>query len=165
MADPRNASANRTVLGPECKINGDLTLDSDVLVVGSFTGTLRVSGVLEVSDSAEITGTIITDVLRSAGTIEADVVAETAVELSPSASLNGRVYTQRLAVAEGANFEGQITIGGHAADAAREITSATAAQAAPQSAPAEAEGTGVLPRRRGNGFGQNRLVTNGSHAE
>ena len=172
MAD---TSRNRTVLGPECKINGDLTLDSDVLVVGSFNGTLRVSGVLEVSEAASINGTIITDVLRSAGTIEADVVVETAIEMSASASLNGRVYTQRLAVADGASFEGQITLGSHAADAAREITSASPAPAPsrPQQSQAEmqglsddADGSGVLPRRRNAPFGSgSRLVSNGHHAD
>ena len=168
MAD---TSRNRTVLGPECKINGDLTLDSDVLVVGSFNGTLRVSGVLEVSEAASINGTIITDVLRSAGTIEADVVAETAVEMTASASRTGRVYTQRLAVADGAHFEGQITLGSHAADAARDITSASPAaparqaEAAPSNDSADADGSGVMPRRRTAPFGQRSLVSNGHHAE
>ena len=164
------SSRNRTVLGPECKINGDLTLDSDVLVVGAFTGTLRVSGTLEVAESAQIDGVIITDTLRSAGTIQADVVAATAVELSPSAVLTGRVYTQQLAVADGGTFEGQITIGGHALEMAREVTAASAqappVKAAPQQEAEAGEtvhitgGEGVL-RRRSTAFGQPRMATAG----
>ena len=169
-----DASRNRTVLGPECKINGDLTLDSDVLVVGAFTGTLRVSGTLEVAESAQIDGVVITDTLRSAGTIQADVVAATAVELSPSAVLTGRVYTQQLAVADGGTFEGQITIGGHAMEMAREVTAANPPAPKKQAAQVDTSeadhgqshagpsvqvtnGEGVL-RRRSAAFGQPRMA-------
>ena len=163
MAD---APRTKTVLGPDCKISGDLVLDNDAVIMGSFAGTLRVAGVLEVADSAQISGTIVVGGLKLAGSAEADVVADDFVELLPGAELLGQVYTGRLNVGEGATFEGGIHIGPQSHDAARELVAqvdagnGNAAEAKPSGDGANA----VLQRRKSRGFGMgNRApVTNGA---
>ncbi|MEM7682236.1 MAG: polymer-forming cytoskeletal protein [Planctomycetota bacterium] len=125
---------NKTVLGPDCKISGELSLDNDAVIMGSFQGTLRVSGTLELTDSASIKGTIIAGTLRLAGHAEADVVAEQACELLPGAALTGQLYTSRLNVVEGAVFQGDVCIGPKAIQAATEALGEAAAML--ESAPA-----------------------------
>lgn len=123
MSDARTTS--KTVLGPDCRISGELTLDNDALIMGQFTGTLRVAGTLELSESSQVSGMIIAGALRLAGHAEADVVAEDAVELLPGAQLVGQIYTTRLNVVEGATFQGDVCIGPKAIQAAKEALKQT----------------------------------------
>lgn len=111
---------NKTVLGPDCRISGELALDNDAVIMGQFKGTLRVSGQLELTESAEVAGTIIVGTLRLAGNVEADVVAEDGVELLPGAQLIGQLFTSRLNIVEGAVFQGDICVGPKAMQAASE---------------------------------------------
>lgn len=111
---------NKTVLGPDCKISGELTLDNDAVIMGQFTGTLRVTGMLELTESSQINGTIIAGTLRMAGKAEADVVAEHGCELLPGAQLLGQLYTSHLNVIEGAVFQGDVCVGPKAIAAATE---------------------------------------------
>jgi cytoskeletal protein CcmA (bactofilin family) len=115
-----DARTSKTVLGPDCRISGELALDNDALIMGQFTGTLRVSGTLELSESSQVSGMIIAGALRLAGHAEADVVAEDAVELLPGAQLVGQLYTSRLNVVEGATFQGDVCVGPKAIQAAKE---------------------------------------------
>ncbi|GAB4111178.1 MAG: hypothetical protein Kow00105_19860 [Phycisphaeraceae bacterium] len=115
-----DARASKTVLGPDCRISGELALDNDALIMGQFTGTLRVSGTLELSESSQVSGMIIAGALRLAGHAEADVVVEDAVELLPGAQLVGQLYTSRLNVVEGATFQGDVCVGPKAIQAAKE---------------------------------------------
>ena len=114
------ATRNKTVLGPDCKISGELTLDNDAVIMGTFTGTLRVTGMLELTESSQINGTIIAGTLRMAGKAEADVVAEQGCELMPGAQLLGQLYTSHLNVIEGAVFQGDVCVGPKAIAAAAE---------------------------------------------
>ena len=114
------ATRNKTVLGPDCKISGELTLDNDAVIMGQFTGTLRVTGMLELTESSQINGTIIAGTLRMAGKAEADVVAEHGCELMPGAQLLGQLYTSHLNVIEGAVFQGDVCVGPKAIQAAGE---------------------------------------------
>lgn len=122
---------NKTVLGPDCRISGELALDNDAVIMGQFKGTLRVTGMLEIADSAEVSGTIIVGTLRLAGRAEADVIAEDGVELLPGSHLLGQLYTSRLNVVEGATFQGDVCVGPKAIEAATEALSLEE-QAAPQ---------------------------------
>ena len=114
------ATRNKTVLGPDCKISGELTLDNDAVIMGQFTGTLRVTGMLELTESSQINGTIIAGTLRMGGKAEADVVAEQGCELMPGAQLVGQLYTSHLNVIEGAVFQGDVCVGPKAIAAASE---------------------------------------------
>ena len=111
---------NKTVLGPDCKISGELTLDNDAVIMGQFTVTLRVTGMLELTESSQINGTIIAGTLRMGGKAEADVVAEHGCELMPGAQLVGQLYTSHLNVIEGAIFQGDVCVGPKAIAAASE---------------------------------------------
>ncbi|MEM9252149.1 MAG: polymer-forming cytoskeletal protein, partial [Planctomycetota bacterium] len=111
-------STNKTVLGPDCRISGELSLDNDAVIMGQFQGTLRVSGVLELADSAEVAGTVIAGTLRLAGHAKADVIAEDGVQLLPGGQLTGQLYTTKLDVVEGATFQGDVCVGPKAIEVA-----------------------------------------------
>ncbi|MEM9345238.1 MAG: polymer-forming cytoskeletal protein [Planctomycetota bacterium] len=172
---------NKTVLGPDCKISGELTLDNDAVIMGQFTGTLRVTGMLELTESSQINGTIIAGTLRMAGKAEADVVAEAGCELLPGAQLLGQLYTSHLNVIEGAVFQGDVCVGPKAIAAASEAlgqeeeieeeeTYTTSMLSQPEE-PAEEEQevttmpgsvNAVLQRRRAKVLQARRPATNGN---
>lgn len=123
---------SKTVLGPDCRISGELSLDNDAVIMGEFSGTLRVSGMLELTDSSRVSGTIIVGTLRLAGHAEADVVAEDGVELLPGAQLIGQLFTSRLNVVDGATFQGDVCVGPKAMQAASEAFKLNTPQSSPK---------------------------------
>ena len=97
MSDQRS---NKTILGPDCRMQGDLSLDSDAVVMGQFRGSLRVAGVLEIAETAQISGTIVAGALRIAGQVEAQVIRVTQMlEVTETGRVRGTVVagTVRLA--------------------------------------------------------------------
>lgn len=112
---------HKTVLGADCRITGELSLDNDAVIMGQFKGTLRVRGLLELTESSHIAGTVVAGAVRLAGNAEADVVAEHGVEMLATASLSGQLFTSHLNVAEGAVFQGQVFVGPNALAAAERV--------------------------------------------
>ena len=95
-----------SVLGSGCKATGQMFMDGDATIMGQFDGVIRIGGVVDLTDSSQVSGTILAGGVRLAGRADADVVAESGVELLPGSALVGRVYTSNLSVADGASFEG-----------------------------------------------------------
>lgn len=111
-------TAIKTVLGPKSSFKGELALDSDASIDGRFEGDLRVAGMLELQKAASVSGTIIAGKLGIAGQVDADVIAEQGIELKAGAKLIGRLFSTRISVSEGGEYEGEINIGPEALKAA-----------------------------------------------
>ncbi|MEQ9454499.1 MAG: polymer-forming cytoskeletal protein [Phycisphaeraceae bacterium] len=109
---------NRTVLGADCHIAGDLSIDNDAILNGQFEGELRVTRSLEVGSSARVRGTIVAGAVIMSGEAEAVIVAETAVHLLSGCRIKGRIYAPQLQVEEGALFDGELCVSPNAMEAA-----------------------------------------------
>jgi cytoskeletal protein CcmA (bactofilin family) len=113
--------SQQTVLGPDCRIKGEMTLEGDGTIHGQFEGTLRAGGVLELGESSQISGTVIAGAARLGGHADADIIAEHGVELLAGTQLSGRLFTNRLSIVDGASFAGEVVVGPKAMDAAQEV--------------------------------------------
>ena len=80
------------------------------------TGTVRVNGVLEggasvdwviVGENGIIRGNVVCRGSVVGGKVEGDIHSDDLVEIKPKGELMGDVYAQRLAMSEGAFFEGR----------------------------------------------------------
>jgi cytoskeletal protein CcmA (bactofilin family) len=80
------------------------------------TGTLRVNGILEggasvdwviVGEGGIIRGNVVCRGSIVGGKVEGDIHSDDLVEIRPRGELMGDVYAQRLAMSEGAFFEGR----------------------------------------------------------
>lgn len=111
----------QTVLGPDCRIKGEMALEGDGTIHGQFEGTLRAGGVLELGESSQVSGTVIAGAARLGGHADADVIAEHGVELLAGSELSGRLFTNRLSIVDGASFAGEVVVGPKAMDAAQEV--------------------------------------------
>ena len=128
----------KTVLGADCDLTGELNLESDALIMGTFEGRLSVSGMLDLNRTARIKGTIIAGSLRIGGRVEADVIAREKLELLEGAVVIGRIFSPRLTVASGGVLRGQVCIGPNAEEESRRVLGEAApARAIAAQAPAE----------------------------
>ena len=101
-------------------MRGELSLEGDAAIMGRFDGDVRVAGTLEIGESAETSGTIVAGVLRVAGKANADVIAEHGIELLAGSRLSGRLFSTRISVCDGGEYEGEINVGPQALKAAME---------------------------------------------
>jgi cytoskeletal protein CcmA (bactofilin family) len=113
--------STKTVLGPDVKIKGQISLDNDAVIMGEVSGQIRVGGMLELTETSRVEGLVIAGGLRLGGQAKADIVAEHGMELLASAQLTGHLYTSRLSVVDGAMFEGHVVVGPNAMQAAGEV--------------------------------------------
>ena len=113
-------ATTRTIIGADCTMRGELSLEGDATIMGRFEGDIRVAGTLEVGKSAEVSGTIVAGALRIAGKANADVIAEHCVELLKGARLSGRLFSMHISVCDGGEYEGEINVGPQAMKAAME---------------------------------------------
>ena len=71
----------KTVLGPDVKIKGQISLENDAVIMGEVSGQIRVGGMLELTESSRVEGLVIAGGLRLGGQAKADIVAEHGMEL------------------------------------------------------------------------------------
>lgn len=137
MADSTN---RRSVLGKDFHITGELTIHDDAVIEGQVDGVVRGAGLIELSETARVSGAIIAGQVRIAGQAQADVVGEEDVELLPGAKMRGRVFSHRFCVNEGAGFRGEIWVDADAMQAAKQhvLSQLGGATPAPAAAPAGA---------------------------
>ncbi len=113
--------SQQTVLGSDCRIKGEMTLEGDGTIHGQFEGTLRAGGVLELGESSQVSGTVIAGAARLGGHADADIIAEHGVELLAGTELSGRLFTNRLSIVDGASFAGEVVVGPKAMEAAQQV--------------------------------------------
>jgi cytoskeletal protein CcmA (bactofilin family) len=116
--------------GPTCAIaagtrfEGLLSFWGEARVDGQLRGEIAARGTLDVGPDARIHGRVEVDTLIVAGRIDGQIFARVRVEVLDGAHVAASIRTPRLAVAEGAYFEGQLDMvppeasGGSAASAA-----------------------------------------------
>lgn len=137
------ACRNRTVLGADCRVTGELHLDNDAVILGRFEGLLEVGGELSMPASAVVRGRVRARTLRLGGTLEGEASVSEQVELLDGSRLTGKLIAGRLVVGPGAVLVAEVSIG--ADRAGRPEGSVTAnAPAVEPSSPAAAEDV-VLP--------------------
>lgn len=112
-----------TVLESGVIIRGTLTGRGGVELGGVLEGDLEADGLVRIGDSAKVTGRVTAAAAIVAGHVEGDVTVSGALELQAGCNVVGDLTAASVAIADGAFFEGRITMGG--ADASRDDVSFT----------------------------------------
>jgi len=121
------ANQLKTVLGADCELSGELTLENDALIMGTFEGRLYVSGALDLNRTSRIKGTIVAGSLRIGGRVEADIIVNDKLELLEGAVVIGRVFSPSLRVTSGGVIRGQVCVGPNASEEAQKYMAETGA--------------------------------------
>jgi cytoskeletal protein CcmA (bactofilin family) len=99
-------------LGPRDSLEGKLTLEGDLHILGTAQGQLKVSGDVSIESKATVHAPIEASNVDVRGQLEGDVTAKGRLVLSGSGALNGNVKVTRLTVEDGATLNGTITMDG-----------------------------------------------------
>lgn len=95
-------------IGAGARFDGLLSFWGTARIEGSLAGEVASRGTLEVGPAATVVGRVEVDVLIVEGAVEGEVFARERVEVLPGAQVTATIRTPRLAVAEGAHFEGRL---------------------------------------------------------
>ncbi|OGX38828.1 MAG: hypothetical protein A3C53_06985 [Omnitrophica WOR_2 bacterium RIFCSPHIGHO2_02_FULL_68_15] len=101
-------SAEERVLEVTAAMQGTLSFKDPVnlRISGRFDGTLETLGTLTIGDRAQVDAEITGEIITIAGRVSGKVVATRQLTLVPPARVSADIWTPRLAVREGAIFEG-----------------------------------------------------------
>lgn len=101
-----------TLVGEEAHVCGNLEGRGRLVVYGVVEGDSDFNGGVVVADRGRWIGTLIAVDVVISGTVEGDVIARARLELGPTARVTGSLTAGKIAIAEGAQVEGNLNITG-----------------------------------------------------
>lgn len=104
--------AEATVIGKGIHIRGELTGSAPIEVWGSLEGVTGTEGRFWVREGGRVGGEIAAAEVIIEGQVEGKISAEHKVEFRPTCKVEGDVVAKRVAIAEGAVFDGRIRMSG-----------------------------------------------------
>lgn len=117
-AAPKTATEVKTaVIGPNIRIQGELSGDEDLVVEGRVEGKISVTKGLRIGPQAQVNAEVKAHHVVIAGRVVGNVVAADKVEILPSGFLEGNIRSPKIAIAEGAQFKGSVDMSGKGAPA------------------------------------------------
>jgi cytoskeletal protein CcmA (bactofilin family) len=91
-------------------IKGELTGNVNYVIAGKVDGNCDIQGTLMLQEQGSWKGTIVADFVVIAGQVDGDVRARDHLELTPTARIAGDITGKSIAIAEGAIFDGSVTM-------------------------------------------------------
>ena len=144
--------ARATIIGPGTRVPGPLHSTDDLEIEGTVEGNVVGQARVLIHPTARIQGTVSGREVIVGGKLNESVIAREGVRLLKTAELRGDVQAPRIAIEEGALFEGQVRMTRAAAVSPSPATTsppaATARPPAPTNAQRAAPELAVPGRRR-----------------
>jgi len=100
-----------TIIGSDTHIKGEMSFDRSCKLLGKFEGTITAKGQLHVADGASCKAEVEAGEITVDGAIEGNVTAREKIQLNAKARIQGDVVASKLVVAEGASFNGHVSVG------------------------------------------------------
>ncbi len=108
MAD---VQSTETVIGADTVIKGDMTVETRARILGTFEGTIKAKGQIQVADKATCKASVEASLVQVDGLLEGNIKATDKAQLNATAKVKGDLVAAKLAVAEGAAFNGHVNVG------------------------------------------------------
>jgi cytoskeletal protein CcmA (bactofilin family) len=97
-----------TCIGQTLFLKGTLSADEDIRIAGRVEGAIELQGhVLTVQPTGELTAGVWAKSVIVEGAMRGDIVAGESVALQVTASMVGKIAAPRIAICEGADFNGR----------------------------------------------------------
>ena len=97
-----------SLIAQHTRLVGDIEVGGALLVNGVVHGNGRVGGEVSISSGAQWEGDLQADCAVIAGTVMGNITVDDKLEIGASARLRGRVSAKRIAIALGAQVEGEM---------------------------------------------------------
>ena len=104
------ADSAETVLGEGASLEGTLRSDRSIRVRGFLSGQIESQERVVIEANARVEARIIADQVTVVGEVNGQIECAGRVEIAPTGRVTGEVRTGRLAIQEGAFFQGQLTM-------------------------------------------------------
>lgn len=101
----RHASGIPSVIGPDLSITGNLESTGEVQIEGDVQGDIH-AGRIVVGEQGRITGALIADEIVIGGSVQGDIRGNS-VTFQAASHIEGDVFHRKLAIEQGAYFEGK----------------------------------------------------------
>jgi cytoskeletal protein CcmA (bactofilin family) len=106
--EPKPEAPRASVLGPTLKFRGELSAQEDLIVQGSVEGSITHTQSLTIGTDGSMKGDIRARVILIDGKVDGDLYATESVNIRATAKVKGNVFAPRVAISDGAFFQGQI---------------------------------------------------------
>lgn len=97
-----------TVIGAGITIEGELTTDDDVVVLGTLRGRLVAKDAVTVEQGGAVEADISGGPVAVAGSVTGNIISSDRVDLQNGAKVIGNVKATRITIADGAQFKGNV---------------------------------------------------------
>jgi cytoskeletal protein CcmA (bactofilin family) len=104
----KDTSKDTTYLGKNLKINGNVTGEGNLIILGTFDGDFELEGQLKVAQGAVIKGNIKATGVSINGNVDGTIVASERILLDTTASMKGCLVTPKISIQDGAVFDGEL---------------------------------------------------------
>jgi len=141
-AEPRRGGGpgERAVIGPSIVVTGEIRGEEDLLVQGRVEGTIELAAhSITIGTDGRVQADTHGRIVTIEGEVEGDVRGEEKVVLRPTARVRGTITAPRVALEDGARFQGTIDMDFELKAPKRSVTTSSAAR------PAAAETAGPTP--------------------
>jgi cytoskeletal protein CcmA (bactofilin family) len=97
-----------TVIGAGITIEGEITTDDDVVVLGTVRGKVQAKDSVTIEAGALVEADISSGALSVAGAVTGNITSKDRVDLQSGARVVGNVKAARITIADGAQFKGNV---------------------------------------------------------
>jgi len=108
-----------TFFGKNLKINGNVSGEGNMIILGSFEGDFNLKGQLKVAQGARVKGNFNATSIAINGDVEGDLTATEKIHMDNTAQINGRIVTPKISILDGAVFDGEMQMGKRSAQESR----------------------------------------------
>ena len=105
-----NANNSKNVLSSDVEIKGNLKFSGELTLDGKVDGEIQTDGVLNLGDSAVVTGNINAQTVVVRGRVNGNINAKEKIEIKTKAELFGDIRAAKLVVEEGVTFVGKTEV-------------------------------------------------------
>ena len=111
------AAPPATIVAPGIAIRGDIGGEDSLHLAGTIEGDVTIGGLLRISETGSVIGTISAQDVVVEGTVSGKIVARGKVEMRHLAKVSADVQAGTIAIAEGCALEGRVHMEGGAGSA------------------------------------------------
>ena len=113
QSNPAALTQNETsYFGKNLMIKGRISGNGNVIILGGLDGEFDLRGRVKIAQPAKIKGEVKADVISVNGNVHGKLAAQQRLHLDQTARIEGQIITPKLSIAEGATFNGKISMSG-----------------------------------------------------
>jgi cytoskeletal protein CcmA (bactofilin family) len=101
-----------TVIGSTIVIDGEISGDEDLVVLGTVKGRISLRENIVVENTGVVEASVETATITVNGSVTGDIRASERVELSANCHVVGDIRAPRILIADGASFKGNVDMDG-----------------------------------------------------